>query len=144
MVSPGVIPQHSIPLPLPLQPLRQQRRPSQGRSGQHQQQPLVNSKPASTTIDIQRVGTMRCVPLSRNGRTGHSLISKFEIRNSKTEIRNPKWTTDMRRSKSEIRSSKSEMDRRHEPAQLLPRLLSKRETGRVASQSCPRNLRKPN
>src|SRR5947199_6132691 len=109
MVSPGVIPQHSIPLPLPLQPLRQQRRPSQGRSGQHQQQPLVNSKPATTTIDIQRVRTMRCVPLSRNGRTGHKVKfrnPKSEIRNGpqtcagqnpKSEARNPKWTADMSR-----------------------------------------------
>jgi len=63
--APGVIPQHSMPLPLP-----QQRRPNHGRSGQQKQQPLANSKLPTTIIDIQRARTMRCVPLSRNGPNG--------------------------------------------------------------------------
>src|SRR5713101_6804050 len=64
-VSPGVIPQHSIPFPL-----LQQRRPNHGRSGQQKQQPLAKSKLPTTIIDIQRARTMRCVPLSRNGPNG--------------------------------------------------------------------------
>jgi hypothetical protein len=67
IVSPGVIPQpqHSVPLPL-----RQQRRPNHGLSGQQQQQPQANSRFATTNIDSQRARTMRCVPLSRNGPNG--------------------------------------------------------------------------
>src|SRR5437867_1243446 len=65
IVSPGAIPQHSVPLPL-----RQQRRPNHGRSGRQKQQPEINSRLATTISDIQRARTMRCVPLSKNGPNG--------------------------------------------------------------------------
>src|SRR5262249_60847045 len=68
-VAPGVIPQHSVPLPL-LQPLLQQRRPNSHGRSQQQQQPQTNSRLATTISDIQRARTMRCVPLSRDGPNG--------------------------------------------------------------------------
>jgi hypothetical protein len=63
IVSPDMAPQHSVPLPL-----RQQRRPNHGRSGQQKQQPQANSRLPAKIIDIQRARTMRWVPLSgKNG-----------------------------------------------------------------------------
>src|SRR5262245_48683434 len=88
IVSPGVIPQHSMPLPFPL---RQQRRPNSGPSGQQQQQPQANSRLATTISDIQRARTMRCVPLSRNGPNGPGDDSRESGPDVKPRMEDRRW-----------------------------------------------------
>ena len=130
IVSPGAIPQHSVPLPL-----RQQRRPNHGRSGRQKQQPDVNSRLATTISDIQRARTMRCVPLSRNGPNGPGDDSREPGQDVETEDRGLMMEDREEQIRLSIFDLRSSI---FGPQGPTP------SGGNPRSQSCPRNLRKPN